>query len=212
MWLVHRELEGSTTSDEECGNTPLATTLLEMKKNTSSTVVDPFWEMKSLSNKNSPPLFYYINHIERKVSLHPPSPMPLCKGGLLCDDMGMGKTIMMLSLFLVRKHSLPLRLDNRCTASTLVVCPLSLLHQWEAEIMNRTSSLSVLPYYEKSTCQQLDLDILLQYDVILTTYGKLSAEFSKKGSQASLHQVVNKIHVINFKLISCIEMETSCFG
>jgi superfamily II DNA or RNA helicase len=49
-------------------------------------------------------------------------------GGCLADDMGLGKTIMLIALHLARQA------DPAKTGPTLVVCPASLLGNWEREI------------------------------------------------------------------------------
>lgn len=65
---------------------------------------------------------------------------------------------------------------NTTNNSTLVVAPLSLLHQWQEEIENKTSLSCRLHYGDKNknTSANGSYDYV---DVVLTTYGTLQAEF-----------------------------------
>ncbi|CEJ86352.1 hypothetical protein VHEMI04083 [[Torrubiella] hemipterigena] len=93
------------------------------------------------------------------------------KGGILADDMGLGKTISTLSLILDRKAT------SR-PKTNLIIGPLSLIRQWEEEIKSKTKashSLSVFVYHNKKATS----DDLLQYDVVLTTYGTIAQEFKR---------------------------------
>ncbi|MEV7562752.1 DEAD/DEAH box helicase [Streptomyces sp. NPDC089795] len=49
-------------------------------------------------------------------------------GGCLADDMGLGKTVQLIALHLLRQE------DPRSQGPTLVVCPASLLGNWEREV------------------------------------------------------------------------------
>ncbi|KAH9586563.1 SNF2-related [Trypanosoma melophagium] len=84
------------------------------------------------------------------------------KGGILADEMGMGKTIQMISLFLA----------NRVVGPTLVVCPVSSMLQWATEIREYVmpGSLSVLVVERASRANREDLE---KADVVLTTYPML---------------------------------------
>ncbi|KAG1710373.1 hypothetical protein DVH05_017376 [Phytophthora capsici] len=97
--------------------------------------------------------------------------------------------MMMLSLVAYQKHVGQAKAEennvspgrgSHKTGNTLVVCPLSLLHQWKNEALERflPSTLSVHVYYGD------DRDVgasLTKNDLVLTTYGVLSAEFEKNG-------------------------------
>jgi len=71
------------------------------------------------------------------------------------------------------------RLKTKKLAETLIVVPVTVLTQWEAEIANHSNenTLKVLQYYgtRKGKCLRLQ-----EYDVVLTTYGVLGAEFGKQ--------------------------------
>ncbi len=58
-------------------------------------------------------------------------------GGILADDMGLGKTVMLIGLHLARAEAAP----------TLVVCPASVLGNWEREIMRFAPGVPVRRYH-----------------------------------------------------------------
>ncbi|KAG6089506.1 hypothetical protein E4U15_002564 [Claviceps sp. LM218 group G6] len=93
------------------------------------------------------------------------------KGGILADDMGLGKTISTLSLMLSN------RAESR-PKTNLIIGPLSLIRQWEEELMKKTNPgyrLSVFVHHgKKSTTEDL-----LKYDVVLTTYGTIASELKR---------------------------------
>ncbi|MCJ1246954.1 hypothetical protein MMC30_004165 [Trapelia coarctata] len=100
------------------------------------------------------------------------------KGGILADDMGLGKTIQAIAL-MVKQRSTDL---GRKT--TLIVAPVALLRQWESEI-----SLKVKPdrqhrlvtyMYHSQKGKNITWEALKRYDVVLTTYGTLAAEYNRK--------------------------------
>ncbi|KAJ5716151.1 hypothetical protein N7493_008062 [Penicillium malachiteum] len=116
------------------------------------------------------------------------------KGGILADDMGLGKTVQAISLILKNRkpendehsentESAKTKDDedeppaSRLSTSTLVVAPLALIKQWEAEIadkIEKTHRLRVCVYHgtnRAKTAASLD-----DFDVVITTYGTLTSE------------------------------------
>lgn len=83
-------------------------------------------------------------------------------GGCLADDMGLGKTVMLISLHLHR------RLNPQTAGPTLVVCPASLLGNWEREIRRFAPGESVHRYHGPR--RALDQ---VAGGFILTTYGTM---------------------------------------
>ncbi|KAJ6264416.1 hypothetical protein Dda_0562 [Drechslerella dactyloides] len=99
------------------------------------------------------------------------------RGGILADDMGLGKTIQAIALMLHRPSDTP----NQKT--TLIVCPVSLMAQWQREIQERVKApyaLNTYIYHGQQPKKFKDFNALKQYDVILTSYGTLAGEFKKK--------------------------------
>lgn len=92
-------------------------------------------------------------------------------GGICADEMGLGKTIQMLGLIV-----------SNLKKNTLIVVPVALLVQWENEI-KRTLKFQPLIYYGKEK-NDVDLDLLEQSPITITTYGQLLADrcllFKKK--------------------------------
>src|SRR5262249_7428911 len=79
-------------------------------------------------------------------------------GACLADDMGLGKTVTLIALHLHRAASRP--------GPTLVVCPASLLGNWEAEVRRFAPGVDVRRFHGG----RRSLDDLGQ-GFVLTTYG-----------------------------------------
>ncbi|WP_329273942.1 DEAD/DEAH box helicase [Streptomyces sp. NBC_01451] len=84
-------------------------------------------------------------------------------GGCLADDMGLGKTITLLALHLHRQT------DPATAGPTLVVCPASLLGNWQREAARFAPSTPVRRYHGGDR----HLDDLAGDEIVLVTYGVL---------------------------------------
>lgn len=85
-------------------------------------------------------------------------------GGILADDMGLGKTIEVLSLLLYRQQESP-----TFGPPALLICPTSLLGNWEREIMRFAPDLPVFVHHGNNR-----QDLPYHFDhhtIVLTTYG-----------------------------------------
>lgn len=105
-------------------------------------------------------------------------------GGCLSDDMGLGKTIQVLAFLLKIKqqHSENTRMGQldlfsieaaplQPVGTTLIVMPLSLVHNWENEIRLTTPQLRSMSYTGLN--RKFDPTLFSNFDLILTTYGTL---------------------------------------
>lgn len=93
------------------------------------------------------------------------------KGGILADDMGLGKTIQAIALITARPPTDPER--HPC----LIVAPKALMEQWRLEIARHVHpgkyKLSVYTFHDRQ--RQIAWRDLSRYDIIITTFGTLTA-------------------------------------
>ncbi|MFJ7258299.1 DEAD/DEAH box helicase [Streptomyces sp. NPDC098085] len=84
-------------------------------------------------------------------------------GALLADDMGLGKTLTTIALHLNRAET------TGAAGPTLLVCPASLIANWEREIARFAPSTTVVRYHGAG--RTLDRGTLDPDTVVITTYG-----------------------------------------
>ncbi len=117
-------------------------------------------------------------------------------GGCLADDMGLGKTVQTLTLLLNSKGksdgknyqpeekpvlaqlSIFDNIDIKnipASATSLIVMPTSLIHNWEKEIRKFTPELKCYKFIGQN--RPKDIRIFNKFDIILTTYGIVRNDF-----------------------------------
>ena len=88
-------------------------------------------------------------------------------GGILADDMGLGKTVQALSFLEHYKNT-----EGKLKA--LVVCPTTLIYNWENEIRKFTPSLTYRIHH--GGLRTRSREELIDHDVTITTYGTLRSD------------------------------------
>ncbi|MBL7260926.1 SNF2-related protein [Paractinoplanes lichenicola] len=88
-------------------------------------------------------------------------------GGILADDMGLGKTAQTLSLLLTERAD-----PAAPVAPTLLICPMSLVSNWQKEAARFAPSLRVYVHHGGTRQRGEDFDAAVRdADLVLTTYG-----------------------------------------
>ncbi|HET6360267.1 DEAD/DEAH box helicase, partial [Streptomyces sp.] len=95
-------------------------------------------------------------------------------GACLADDMGLGKTITLIALHLHRQS------DASAAGPTLVVCPTSLMGNWQREIERFAPGTPVRRFHGSTRA----LDSLAGGEFVLTTYGTMRLDAVKLGQVA----------------------------
>lgn len=104
------------------------------------------------------------------------------KGGILADDMGLGKTISALSLMVARPG------QEADLKTNLIIGPVALVRQWEAEIGSKLKDGHKMQVFLLHGTKRLPFEKLKTYDVVLTTYGTLAAEFKRMEKYRETHR------------------------
>ncbi|WP_153720872.1 DEAD/DEAH box helicase [Sporosarcina cascadiensis] len=89
-------------------------------------------------------------------------------GAVLADDMGLGKTVQLIA-YLLYVHDLP-----ETNSPSLIICPTSVMGNWQKELERFAPSLRVHLHYGTNRAREEQFGEMMarqEADVILTTYG-----------------------------------------
>lgn len=159
------------------------------------------------------------------------------KGGILADDMGLGKTIQTIALLSHIYASAPKRpsgdgtlfgsYNDTTLGASLIVMPVSLVHNWINEINRFAPHLKIYNYAGRNRIKSNEIGkIINHYHIVLITYGLLrndSSYFSKyqfeyiildesqniKNPNSLTYKAVSSINAVHHLTISGTPIENS---
>ncbi|KAF2168317.1 hypothetical protein M409DRAFT_65759 [Zasmidium cellare ATCC 36951] len=141
---------------------------------------------KYRSKDNGRPSWYHL--ITDQVVFEKPNYL---QGGILADVMGLGKTLSILALVAETREAArrfrregPEDRDGQLTNSkaTLIICPKSVLSNWQEQIRNHSAHGKFKIYTYHGTSRIQDVDKLSRFDVVLTSYNTAATELHGKKS------------------------------
>ncbi len=105
-------------------------------------------------------------------------------GACLADDMGLGKTVQIISYLLsIRSNDGEDRSGRPVTNASLIICPTSVLGNWQKELERFAPSLKVGLYYGSQRPKQEAFKAFANaHDVVLTSYGMTHIDQEEVGS------------------------------
>lgn len=120
-------------------------------------------------------------------------------GGILADDMGLGKTLSIISLILAKlkeKNKMVMPRQCRVEGGTLIVCPASIVHQWQKELEKWTSDIRLMVYHQTKV---KNCYIFGNFQAVITTYGYVTNDFKCQGPLYQTYWtrvVLDEAHII----------------
>ncbi len=95
-------------------------------------------------------------------------------GGILADDMGLGKTVQLLALLVAEQQNVP---APERFGPTLLICPMSLVGNWQREAARFAPSLRVHVHHGGDRLDAAGLATALRdIDLVLTTYALVARD------------------------------------
>ncbi len=102
-------------------------------------------------------------------------------GGILADDMGLGKTVQVLALLL---HERETAARDSAPGPTLLVCPMSVVGNWQREAERFAPELRVLVRHGAARRSGAKLDAAVaDSDLVITTYALLARDVEELNRQ-----------------------------
>jgi len=112
-------------------------------------------------------------------------------GGILADDMGLGKTLQIITVLLAWKQSAPEQ-----PGISLVVCPASLVYNWEDEFHRFAPDLAVRAITAAAAEREMKISEWEPYDVFITSYDLLKRDLKHYQKLFFRFQIIDEAQYI----------------
>ncbi|MST81352.1 DEAD/DEAH box helicase [Bilifractor porci] len=110
--------------------------------------------------------------------------------GILADDMGLGKTLQMISVLLADK------LENAAPHTSLIVCPASLVYNWQEELQRFAPELKTIPVTGTAAARRDIIEGWQSWDVMITSYDLLKRDISHYEDKTFFYHVLDEAQFI----------------
>lgn len=172
--LIEQELGGPGESDEESSEENLAMARVQIELNRHwKQMIKQLRDIQSIPVEPVPTSFhgelrpYQIQGMSWLLFLR-----QFGFGACLADDMGLGKTIQLIAYLLSVK-------EKEGTQPSLIICPTSVLGNWQKELERFAPDLNVYLHYGPSRLKGEDFSKQAAgTDIVLTSYGLSHMDFS----------------------------------
>ncbi|WP_067818406.1 DEAD/DEAH box helicase [Nocardia inohanensis] len=105
-------------------------------------------------------------------------------GAILADDMGLGKTVQVLALLVHERETVAREPDSAPIGPTLLVCPMSVVGNWQREAERFAPDLRVLVHHGNARRSGAELDAAVAHsDLVITTYALLARDVEELKGQ-----------------------------
>lgn len=115
-------------------------------------------------------------------------------GGILADDMGLGKTIQAIGILLEEKQQR--QRQEKEAVTSLIICPASLVYNWENEIHTFAPELTVQTVTGTAAEREQQLRLWDQFDVLVTSYDLLKRDMIQYEGMQFRFQIIDEAQYI----------------
>lgn len=114
-------------------------------------------------------------------------------GGILADDMGLGKTIQVIALLLDSKKAQECGGEHK---TALIVCPASLVYNWEHEFHKFAPDMKVKTITGSAGERKRYLSEMEQYDALITSYDLLRRDVTDYRKKRFSYEIIDEAQFI----------------
>lgn len=112
-------------------------------------------------------------------------------GGILADDMGLGKSLQIISVLAAAKNE-----SREKIPPSLIVCPSSLIYNWYEEFQKFAPDMRILTVSGIASERKKLIPQAEEYDVVVTSYDLLKRDIAEYDTIHFLYQIIDEAQYI----------------